>query len=140
MACPYFYPVEPAERAAANNRPPLPLGDTWSGLCMAKPDCRCSPDASTVQRLCNLGYAREKCANVPADGPDAVRFSISHDRDGLIGVYWVMEKNHLPFTHGPLEYSRADAAFRSVHPDACVARQAQAYVTSYLRRTESAGR
>jgi len=32
-----------------------------------------------------------------------------------------------------LEYSRADAGFKTPHPDACVTRQAQAYVGSYLR-------
>jgi hypothetical protein len=45
-----------------------------------------------------------------------------------------MEKDHLPFAHGPLEYSRAEARFRIAHPDACVSQQARAYVGSYLHR------
>jgi hypothetical protein len=51
-----------------------------------------------------------------------------------------MEKDHLPFAHGPLEYSCADAGFRTAHPDACVNQQAQAYVSGYLRRKGASGR
>lgn len=118
----------------------MPLGDSWSGCCRAVPGSEWVPDRHTVQQLCNFGYAREKCARVSADLPDAVRFSISHDREGLIRIYWVVEKNHLPFAHGPLEYSRADAAFTAAPSDDCLAQQARAYVTSYLRRTESSRR
>ena len=118
----------------------MPLGDSWSGVCRAAPAGEWRPDPHTLQQLCNFGYAREKCWRVPADGPDAVRFGISHDREGLVGIYWVMEKDHLPFAHGPLDYSRADAGFRTAHPDACVTRQAQAYVSSYLRRKGESSR
>ena len=140
MACPYFYPVERMALATGKSRPPLPLGDAWSGLCMARPAAEWSPDLNTAQQLCNFGYAREKCGRVPADTPDAVRFSLSHDRDGLIRIYWVMEKDHLPFAHGPLEYLAAESRFRAAHPDACLTQQAQAYVSSYLRRKQGAVR
>jgi hypothetical protein len=118
----------------------MPLGDQWSGICRAASGAEWQPDADTSQRLCNFGYAREKCARVPAAGSDAVRFGISHDQDGLIRIYWVMEKDHLPFAHGPLEYSRAEAAFQPAHPDKCVAQQAQAYIAGYLRRKEAGDR
>jgi hypothetical protein len=111
----------------------MPLGDAWSGICRAAL-AEGHPDANTLQQLCNFGYAREKCALVPPGVPDAVRFTISNDREGLIRIYWVMEKDHLPFAHGPLEYSRAEAGFIAPHPDASLNRQAQAYVSSYLRR------
>jgi hypothetical protein len=122
--------------ATGKRMPPMPLGDAWSGICRAAPAGEWRPDPNTLQQLCNFGYARGKCARVPSDGPDAVRFSISHDRDGIVSIYWVMEKDHLPFAHGPLEYSRTEAGFRTVHPDARVTQQAQAYVISYLRRQE----
>jgi len=134
MACPCFFPVERMPRATGKRTPPMPLGDAWSGACRAVPEGEWRPDPQTLQQFCNFGYAREKCAHVPADASDAVRFSVSHDRDGIVGIYWVMEKDHLPFAHGPLEYSRAAAGFRTVHPDACVTQQAQAYVVTYLRR------
>ena len=118
----------------------MPLGDSWSGICRAAPTGEWLPDPHSLQQLCNFGYAREKCARVPADGADAVRFGISDDREGLIRIYWVMEKDHLPFAHGPLEYSRADASFRAAHPDTCVTQQAQAYVSAYLRRKGDSGR
>ncbi|MGA3043246.1 MAG: hypothetical protein ABSF54_20905 [Bryobacteraceae bacterium] len=117
----------------------MPLGDAWSGVCRAGSTGEWQPDLHTLQQLCNFGYAREKCTRVPAAGPDAVRFSISHDRDGLVGIYWVTEKDHLPFAHGPLDYSRPEARFRTPHPDACIAQQAQVYVTGYLRRKGRSG-
>lgn len=112
----------------------MPLGESWSGVCRAERGGEWRPDAGTLQTLCNFGYARPHCVRVPADGPDAVRFSISHDREDIVRIYWVMEKNHLPCGHGPLDYSRAEAGFLAAHPDASVARQAQVYVDSYLRR------
>jgi hypothetical protein len=126
--------------ATGKRTPPMPLGDAWSGVCRAAPGGDWLPDPNTLQQLCNFGYARGKCGCVPSDVPDAVRFGVSHDRDGLIRIYWVMEKDHLPFAHGPLEYSRADAGFLAAHPDARVTQQAQAYVSSYLRRKEVSGR
>ncbi len=112
----------------------MPLGDAWSGVCLATLEAEWRPDPRTLQQHCNFGYARGKCGRVPADAPDAVRFSIAQDRDGLIGIQWVMEKEHLPVAHGPLEYSRATAGFVAGHPDARLTQQAQAYVASYLRR------
>lgn len=134
MACPCFFPVERLPLATGKKLAPMPLGDAWSGVCRAAPAAPLPPDANTIQQLCNFGYARGKCPHVPADSADAVRFGISQDRDGIIRIYWVMEKDHLPFAHGPLEYSRAGAAFRTAHADACIAQQAQAFVSSYLRR------
>jgi hypothetical protein len=139
MACPCFYPVERI-RQTGKKSPPAPLGDVWSGICRAQPEREWLPDTATAQQFCNFGYAREKCPRFPGDTADAVRFTISKDQDGVIGIYWVMEKDHLPFAHGPLEYSREAAHFTLPHPDARVAQQAQAYVSSYLRRKGDLGR
>jgi hypothetical protein len=116
----------------------MPLGGAWSGICRAAPAGEWRPDSNVQQQLCNFGYARGKCPRVPAGAPDAVRFSISDDREGLIRIYWVMEKDHSPFAHGPLEYSRAEAGFLAAHADASLTRQAQAYIGSYLSRTGDA--
>jgi hypothetical protein len=140
VACPCFFPIERIRQSTGKKSPPVPLGDSWSGVCRAAPESDWLPDANTLQQLCNFGYARQKCARVPAGAADAVRFTISNDHDGLVGIYWVMEKDHLPFAHGPLEYSRAESGFLAAHPDARVSQQAQAYVSSYLRRKEASGR
>jgi hypothetical protein len=109
----------------------LPLGESWSGFCRALPD--------TVHPVsdacCNLGYARGNCGRFPAgEGPDAVRFTISrHDSAGL-GIYYVIERDHHPFAHGALEYSFATACLTAPLEPETVARQAHAYVESYLRR------
>jgi len=92
-----------------------------------------------LRDLCNLGYAAQQCARFPAnDGADAVRFTIARDDSGLIGLYYVAEKNHLPHSHGPLEYSRAAGVFTVAHGDAMLQRQAEAYLASYLRRQQHA--
>jgi hypothetical protein len=140
MACPYFFPLERVPVATGKRMPPMPLGDSWSGVCRAAPAGDRPPDPHTVQQLCNFGYARGKCPHVPVDSPDAVRFGISHDRDGIVRIYWVVEKDHLPFAHGPLDYSRAEAGFPTAHPDSCVSQQAQAFVSSYLRRKGDSAR
>jgi len=114
----------------------MPLGDAWRGVCRARPEGEWLPEPGILEQLCNLGYARDRCTRFPDEGPDAVRFAISQDQDGLIRLYWVVEKNHLPFAHGPLEYARAEGCFRTAHPDARIAQQAQAYLSSYLRRTQ----
>ena len=59
----------------------------------------------------NLGYARGVCSRFPDDaGPDAIRFTVSHDDGDTLRLYYVAERDHHPFTHGALEYSRQAAA------------------------------
>ena len=55
-------------------------------------------------------------------------------KTAAIGLYYVVERDHHPFAHGRLEYSLAAAAFLTAPESATLARQAQAYVESYLRR------
>ena len=127
-----FYPVG---QLAWPNAPKLPLGDAYAGLCQADPVHESEPGLPALRDLCNLGYARGRCARFPpGDGPDAVRFSVERDRDGLIRICWVREKDHRPFDHGPLEYSLETHDFSAAPVDAAVVRQAHAYISSYLRR------
>jgi hypothetical protein len=117
----------------------LPLGDWWTGVCHAMPGApqdACGSGSDTSRgTTCNLGYARGACTRFPeGDGPDAVRFTISSHEDRAIGLYYVVERDHHPFAHGRLVYSLAAAAFMTAPESATLARQAQAYVESYLRR------
>jgi hypothetical protein len=113
----------------------LPLGGTWTGSCRALPDGACQPDEPSLRSLCNLGYARGACSRFPpGDGPDAVRFTISHDDGATLRIYYVVERDHHPFSYGPLEYSLASGEFTAPPEGEIVGRQAQAYVESYLRR------
>ena len=111
----------------------LPLGDSWSGFCRADPN---NPHpASDV--CCNLGYARGTCNLFPAgEGPDAVRFTVSSHEAAGVRISYVIERDHHPFAHGVVEYSFAAASVTTpLEPDT-VARQANAYVESYLRRVK----
>ncbi|PWU05091.1 MAG: hypothetical protein C5B51_15525 [Terriglobia bacterium] len=136
MACPYFYPVEREQRGTSNIYP-LPLGDAWNGVCRASAGCNPEPDSA---QWCSLGYARGRCRHFPGEdsGPDAVRFAISRDDGVRIELYYVLERDHLPFAHGPLEYSLAAAQFTRAPIAETLLRQAEAYVLSYLRRTKEA--
>jgi hypothetical protein len=136
MACPYFYPVEARAGSAT-----LPLGGWWKGVCLALPGAPYAEAGAAgggcCDAHCNLGYARGECARFPAgEGPDAVRFTISGHEGTAIRIYYVVECDHHPFAHGRLEYSPAAAGFLAPPETAILARQAQAYVESYLRRKE----
>ena len=121
----------------------LPLGDWWKGVCLAAPG---APQAEAgaagggwCDTSCNLGYARGQCARFPeGEGPDAVRFTVSSHESAAIRIYYVVERDHHPFAHGRLEYSPAAGGFLAPPESATLARQAQAYVESYLRRKEEA--
>jgi hypothetical protein len=82
-----------------------------------------------------MGYARGRCPRYPqSDARDATRFLIARDRDDLIRIEYVVERNHHPHAHGALEYGRVLGAFACSQENTVLTRQALAYVTSYLRR------
>jgi hypothetical protein len=136
MACPYFYPVE---RHVGDLVPPsaiLPLGDAWSGVCRAGAGPPQRPAEAQLRPLCYFGYARGRCDRFPPDdaGPDAVRFTIANDDGASLGIYYVQERDHHPFAYGPLQYSLVGHSFLQQPSDETLARQAEAYTESYLRR------
>ena len=113
----------------------LPLGDWWKGICHAVPGAPEEAGGTWCETTCNLGYARGECVRFPeGPGPDAVRFSISSHEGAAIGIYYVVERDHHPFAQGRLEYSLTANGFVTAPETAILARQAQAYVESYLRR------
>jgi hypothetical protein len=141
MACPHFHALKPRCQIGNSQTAMLPLGDAWEGVCRAVPDTPWNPDETTLLSLCNLGYARGRCAHFPADdGPDAARFTIAGDDAGSVRLYYVLERDHHPWAHGPLEFSRAGAVFVDSSASETACRLARAYVESYLRRkTEASG-
>ena len=140
MACPYFQPVERRLEGLGPASAILPLGDAWSGVCRASAGAPWQPGDAQLQSLCSFGYARGRCDRFPQDdsGPDAVRFTINQDDDSSIGLYYVQERDHHPFAHGPLEYSQATNRFLQQPGDEILACQAEAYIRSYLRRRTEA--
>lgn len=134
MACPYFYP-KPDPLPTLESLP-LPLGDAWTGFCHASADGPIEPEPALLVAHCHLGYARGRCAHFPGNdaGPDAVRFAVSRLSGAGVDLYYVQEREHHPFAHGPLRYSIALRRFLNEAPSHILARQAEAYVESYLRR------
>jgi len=142
MACPYFEPLtlRPA-CAPGSGSAMLPLGDAWAGVCHAVPSEPWEPDEAALRIHCNLGYARGECARFPLDGgPDAVRFAIARDEGACISVSYVVERDHHPFAHGSIEYSRTGETFVSPPASEIFGRQARAYLASYLRRMAEASK
>jgi len=150
MACPYFRAVKPRRQTDRSRSAMLPLGDAWDGDCRANPDSPCEPDEITLLSYCNMGYARGCCARFPpGDGPDAARFTIAADgaadgtADGPDGpetlrVYYVLERDHHPWSHGPLEFSRTGSAAANQSASEATLGLARAYVASSLPRISEA--
>jgi hypothetical protein len=140
MACPYFYPVDRNGGDRSASFAILPLGDAWSGVCRAAEGSPHQPEDTQLRPLCYFGYARGRCHCFPAldAGPDAIRFTIASDDGAALGVSYVMERDHHPYAHGRLQYSRGDSGFLPQPAGEIFARQAQAYVESYLRRKNEA--
>jgi hypothetical protein len=140
MACPYFYPLR---RHAAKSQAlplPLPLGDAWTGVCRSAADPPLEPEAVVLDSICCLGYARGRCQRFPNDdaGPDAVRFTITRDSEASLEVHYVLERDHHPFAHGRLRYLVPLQRFQEEPAGEILARQAAAYVESYLWRRAAA--
>jgi len=113
--------------------PRLPLNGAHRGVCHADADPFEPPERSQ-RELCNCGYARGRCERFPADASsDAVRFSITRERDGIVEVVYVNEFDHSPASHGVLEYSIADSRFGG-DVSGLLAAQARAFLSSYLSR------
>ena len=119
----------------------LPLGDAWAGVCRAVPDQPYPPAESVLEPYCNFGYARGHCDRFPADcGPDAVRFTIVSDDGASLRLYYVLERDHRPFAHGPLEFSVTRGELTTATEGALTSRQVSAYTDSYLRRRSESDR
>lgn len=104
-------------------------------MCHADAGHAVLPDDSALHRFCNLGYARGLCPRFPAadPGPDAARFTLTQDDGASLRIYYVLERDHRPFAHGPLEFTTAGGAFAESPAGGLTARQAAAYAASYLR-------
>ena len=134
MACPYFFPVNPRTEGLGPQHSMLPLGGLWTGVCRAVSESAFQPDDETTRTLCNLGYARGRCPRFPAgDGPDAARFTVSGDDGSSLRLFYVVERDHHPFAHGPLVYSPTRGEFDDPPRGETISRQARAYAESYLR-------
>ncbi len=132
MACPFFMPTEKWE--VLSNRPPLPLGGGWRGICTAPDGDGIAPDDDELREFCNLGYA-SSCPHLPAKRSwDAVRFAIQRGCEGTVLLQYVCEFNHRPSEHGVLEYNPAATAWTTTHRDRCVQKMAQCYLETYLER------
>jgi len=137
MACPYFYPVAPGARRRGHETAMLPLGNQWAGVCRSVPGSPWRPGEATLRPLCNFGYARGACPRFPSgEGPDAFRFTVRAAGGASVHLYYVVERDHHPFAHGPLEYSQASKSLVKPPPGEILNRQALAYAESYLARME----
>jgi hypothetical protein len=86
-----------------------------------------------------MGYARGRCARfMGIDAGDAVRLLIAQDRDELIRIEYVVERDHHPHGRGAFDYQKTRGALTPPAEDPLLERQVLAYVGSYLRRKPAA--
>ena len=79
------------------------------------------------------------CARFPGgDGPDAVRFTVQAADEARLRLYYVVERDHHPYAHGPLEFRRALGTLVNPPEGELLGRQALAYARSYLLRKAAA--
>jgi hypothetical protein len=127
-------PTAKFEAIAWPHRSRLPLGDGWLGCCTAPDHVGYVPGPEELTNFCNLGYARG-CSRLPALRPwDAVRFSIARDKDHLIVLLYVCERDYRPAEHGSLDYDSALARWPAPHPDSRLQKMAECYLECYLLR------
>ena len=137
MACPYFFPTARLDNGSWVIPPRVPLGDAQTGECRANA-IPFQPDEAHLRDACNCGYGRLGCERFPADAAcDAVRFHVGEESGALIRIQYVFEKDSWPAGHGMLDYSLAAREIRGTE-DAILARQAEAFVESYVRRKDQA--
>lgn len=136
MACPHFMPVARFQEGFWIVPPRLPLNDTFRGVCRASSE-EFEPPERSQRELCNCGYARGRCERFPNESADAVRFSVTAEKDGVLRVVWVMEHDHSPGDHGVLEYSIAESRVLGDIGEVLLA-QLRAFLQNYLNRTMSA--
>ena len=138
MACPYFWPEGKLETGPWTHTPRLPLGDSFSGFCRAQPGEVHRPAEQRQEELCNCGYPRGVCERFPTDSPaDAVRFSIAADKPTRLSLTYVYEKDHAPAKFGFMEFLVGTHALVDRPADDLLARQAEAFVESYLALTRT---
>lgn len=135
MACPYFFPTEQSANIYWPFPRRLPLGAGYCGTCTAG-NLRLTPTEDELREFCNLGYARG-CARIPTEREtDAVRFAVAKDGGDRILLHFCCERDHLPVQHGQLQYDCRTRAWPVAHRDACIQRQAECYLSTYLKRQE----
>jgi hypothetical protein len=132
VACPFFFPLEKVSLGWAFPAR-LPLGAGFAGVCRAGTE-GITPSENELRDFCNIGYAGG-CARMPAARcADGVRFAIARDEDSRIVLHYVSERLHEPVEYGRLEYDCAQHLWPAPLRDACLQRQAECYVATYLER------
>ncbi len=119
MACPLFLPASPLSD----------FEDGWTGCCAAQPGVAIPVD--TLRRRCNPGYARDACAYAACAEPDAFRFLIQSESDGVSTVAWSSERDHHPLAVGTLLVAPEGEATNPLE------RQARACASADLWRTRA---
>jgi hypothetical protein len=133
VACPYFYPTAKLEYRFWPHPWRLPLGGGFTGLCTAATK-EFEPGDQALQEWCNLGYGRGRCPHFPdGSGPDAARFVVTADQDGLVRLQTVAERDHRPHECAALDFNCERGTFLVPPSNRVLARQAQVYVESYLQ-------
>lgn len=133
MACPFFYPTEKTYAVGWAFPARLPLGAGFCGTCRAAKE-EIVPTEAELRDFCNLGYAA-RCSRMPADRrADCIRFAVARDDGQRIALQYILERDHAPVEHGVVEFDCEAQQWLSRLEDACLQRQVECYLATYLER------
>ena len=133
MACPYFSPTAPLPWSLWSGRLRPPLGELYDGECVARGERPYKPTQAHLAECCNLGYARSRCDRVPANGPDAIRFSIVKDDGDMCRIVHIAENEGQLAARGIIELNGRALGRLSEKNRPTIELQAGAFLESYLR-------
>jgi hypothetical protein len=133
VACPFFMP----EQRFDSDWPfpqRLPLGAGWTGMCTAPGHEGVHPSDEEMKSGCNIGYAKTCMRLPPERHADAVHFALCEERDGILHMLFVCERDYLPVDYGELLYETANTSWLHSHPDPRVQRMAECYLQAQRTR------
>ena len=136
MACPFFMPTSSLGEPLWPHPQRLPLGGGFAGYCTAPGHERYSPTADELRDGCNVGYAA-RCPQLPPDrDTDANRFRVTQ-AGAEVNVFHCSELRHAPVAQASLRFDLAAQTWTASHPDACLQRQAECALESWLAQRPS---
>ncbi len=139
MACPYFYPTEPFTATGKKwvGKPELPLGDGYTGKCLAVQGEEVVPPDEFIKEYCNYGYAL-RCPRFPEDAPfHGFKYALIRDKGKTLTVYYILERERHSLDHGSIDYDVESGALVGIHDNDIVNQQVLAYAKAYLAKKQA---
>ena len=126
-------PTAPANENLWPHPHRLPLGGGYLGRCTAPSHEGYEPVTEELRDWCNLGYAA-RCPRMPEQRRgDSNRYRVT-ETGAQIVIFQCSELRYAPVAQASLRFDAESRACLSPHADACIQRQAECVLESWLHR------